>query len=179
MQSEGGVVDTLDMLTVLKAAQAISSEIVLDRLLVKLIKIIIENAGAQKGVLILEEGGTLAIQALGWAEQELVTVVRGAPVEQSEEVSAQIIDHVWQAGDGLVIPDAGCDNRFAGDPYIGHAQPKSVLCVPIQSHGRRVGIWYLENGLSIGAFTPSTSACCKSCPLKWSYLWRMPGFISR
>ena len=175
MQSEGGVVDTLDMLTVLKAAQAISSEIVLDRLLVKLIKIIIENAGTQKGVLILEEGGTLAIQALGWAEQELVTVVRGAPVEQSEDVSAQIIDHVWEAGDGLVVPKTGRDDRFAGDPYIGScaAQIGSVCAHPEPRPPR----WNLVPGKwsEYRRFHATARTCCKSCPLKWSYISRMPG----
>ncbi|HEY9300886.1 MAG TPA: PAS sensor protein, partial [Phormidium sp.] len=55
----------LDIATVMKASQAISGEILLDKLLSNLMNILIENAGAQKGYLILENQGKLLIEAEG------------------------------------------------------------------------------------------------------------------
>jgi PAS domain S-box-containing protein len=144
---------SLDLATVMKASQAISSEIVLDKLLVSLMKILIENAGAQKGFLILETQGGLLIEASGTVEQEQVAVLQSIPID-SGDVSTAIANYVARTQESVVLNDATHDGKFTNDPYIQAHQPKSILCAPLINQGKLVSIVYLENNLTTGAFTP-------------------------
>jgi len=146
--------NTLDLATVLKASQAISSEIVLDNLLSKLTHILIENAGAQKGILLLDKSGKLVLAASGSVEQENCVVLPNIPVETSENISQAIINYVERTQKSVVLKDAAREGMFSSDPYITNNQTKSLLCAPILHQGKRVGIFYLENNLTTDAFTP-------------------------
>ncbi|HEY9728404.1 MAG TPA: ATP-binding protein, partial [Chroococcales cyanobacterium] len=144
---------SLDLATVMKASQAISSEIVLDKLLASLMKILIENAGAQKGFLILETQGRLLIEASGTVEQEQVAVLQSIPID-SRDVSTAIANYVARTKESIVLNDATHEGKFTNDPYIQAHQPKSILCAPLINQGKLVSIVYLENNLTTGAFTP-------------------------
>ncbi|HEY9665225.1 MAG TPA: AAA family ATPase, partial [Coleofasciculaceae cyanobacterium] len=144
---------SLDLATVMKASQAISSEIVLDKLLASLMKILIENAGAQKGFLILETQGRLLIEASGTVEQDHVAVLQSIPVD-SGDVSTAIANYVARTKESVVLHDASREGKFTNDPYIQAHQPKSILCTPLINQGKLVSIVYLENNLTTGAFTP-------------------------
>jgi len=144
---------SLDLATVMKASQAISSEIVLDKLLASLMKILIENAGAQKGFLILETQGRLLIEASGTVEQEHVAVLQSIPIN-SGDVSTAIANYVARTKESIVLNDATHEGKFTNDPYIQAHQPKSILCAPLINQGKLVSIVYLENNLTTGAFTP-------------------------
>ena len=145
----------LDFLSVLKASQAISGEIDLERLLTRMIKIVIENAGGERGCLILESDGRLVIEAEGSFETDDVTVLRSLPVESSPaRVPAAIVNYVWRTRDNVVLNDATREGRFGTDAYILEHLPKSVLCRPIVKQGVLIGILYLENALTANAFTP-------------------------
>ncbi len=144
---------SLDLATVMKASQAISSEIVLDKLLASLMKILIENAGAQKGFLLLETQGKLLIEASGTVEQEQVTVLQSIPID-SGDVSTAIANYVARTKESVVLHDASREGKFTNDPYIQAHQPKSILCAPLLNQGKLVSIVYLENNLTTGAFTP-------------------------
>ena len=144
---------SLDLATVMKASQAISSEIVLDKLLASLMKILIENAGAQKGFLILERQGKLLIEASGTVEQERVAVLQSIPID-SGDVSTAIANYVARTKESVVLHDASREGKFTNDPYIQAHQPKSILCAPLLNQGKLVSIVYLENNLTTGAFTP-------------------------
>ncbi|MGI0490866.1 AAA family ATPase [Alkalinema pantanalense CENA528] len=148
----------LDLDTVVKAAQVMTEEIVLDKLLSKLMQILIENMGAQIGYLILESKGKLYIEAEGSLNHEQITVLRGIPVEQSVSLSTAIVNYVARTGESMVLSDASDDRRFQQDPYIQHQHPKSVLCAPLVNQGRVSGYVYLENNLTVGAFTPDRLA---------------------
>jgi signal transduction histidine kinase len=143
----------LDAQSVLKASQAIASELVLDRLLTRLMKIMIENAGAQRGVLILEKDGHLMIEAEGVVAGEEVLVLQSVPVETRRDLPISIIRYVERMKEQVVVSDATQETRFPTDPYITRKQPKSILCAPLVKQGKLIGILYLENNLATGAFT--------------------------
>ena len=149
-----GTEATLDLETVMKASQSLSGEIVLDQLLEKLMRIVIENAGAQKGFLILEKAGKLVIEASGEVEREGIVVLESIPVETSDNLSTAIINYVARTDENVVLNDAAHEGLFTTDAYITTHQPKSVLCAPLINQGKRIGVLYLENNLSTGAFTP-------------------------
>src|SRR5262249_22058601 len=142
-----------DIASVLKASQAIASEIVLDRLLTTLMKITIENAGAQKGFLLLARDGQLAIEAEGGIDKDDVAVLQTLPLEASQDLPAAIVHYVERTRETVVLSDATQEDVFATDPYIIKEQPKSILCAPLVKQGKLSGILYLENNLTTGAFT--------------------------
>lgn len=152
--STAGDSELLDVATVVKASQALASEIKLGKLLEKLMNIVIENAGAQKGFLILEESGNLAIAAEGRVEQSEVKVLQYTPVTSSQDVSPAIINYVRRTRENLVLGDAVNEGLFRSDAYVLQYRPKSILCTPIVKHRQLIGLLYLENNLTTNAFTP-------------------------
>jgi len=153
----------LDLNSVMKAAQAISGEIVLDKLLAALMKILIENAGAQKGFLILETKGKLRIEAEGQVttptqsctECNQIQVLQSTDLEETQVLSVAIINYVARTQEIVVLNDALNEGQFRQDSYIQTYQPKSILCAPLINQGKLSGIVYLENNLTTGAFTAS------------------------
>ncbi|MDM8558642.1 AAA family ATPase [Thiotrichales bacterium HSG14] len=168
----------LDLNTVIKASQAISSEIVLNNLIKKFMSIVLENVGAEQGWFILKktakdanvldfkysEGKTeekLFIEA--YATIEEVQVLKAIPLESSDNqndilLSKAIIMYVARTQKPLVLNDARYNNLFSNDPYILQQQPKSVLCAPIIHKEHLLGLFYLENNLTTSAFTPDCLA---------------------
>lgn len=144
----------LDLSTVMKVSGTISGEIVLEKLLVKLMKLVIENAGAQKGFLILEKEGRLVIGAEGQAGSAEVKIPQGAPVEESGALPTSVINYTQRTRETVVVNDAVREGLFTGDRYIRETKPKSLLCVCMIYQGRMIGILYLENNLACGVFTP-------------------------
>ncbi len=143
----------LDLATVMKASLALSEEIVFDKLLSKLMKVILENAGAQKGFLMMEKSGRLFIEAVGAIDSEEVMVLPSTPVKNNQNIPAAIINYVARTQKNLVLNDAARESIFANDHYIATSQPKSILCSPIINQGKLIGIIYLENNECMGAFT--------------------------
>jgi len=143
----------LDIATVMKANQAISGEIVLDKLLVALMKIVIENAGAQTGYLILANQDKLVIQVSGVIDSEGVNIGDSVPLENCDALSETVVNYVARSKEAVVLNDAAREGNFTNDAYIQKHRPKSILCVPLINQGRLVSIVYLENNLTTGAFT--------------------------
>jgi predicted ATPase/transcriptional regulator with GAF, ATPase, and Fis domain len=142
---------SLDMSTVLKAAHAIGAEIRRDDLLRKLTTIALENAGAQRSFFIRERDGRLVIEAEGSVDGD--SLLRVAPLDDSAPLAAGVVRYVRKTGQSVVIADAAQDERFAQDPYIASANPRSIVCVPAVQQGKLEGILYLENNLAADAFT--------------------------
>lgn len=142
----------LDLATIMKASQAISSEIVLDKLLETLLRIILENAAAQKGCLILLKENELFIEAINSINHPAI-ILESTPVKGSEDVPVHIIEYVARTQDILVINDALSEANYQSNPYIQRHQPLSILCTPIFYQGKFIGILYLENRLVASAFT--------------------------
>ncbi|MEG4588356.1 AAA family ATPase [Microcoleus sp. MOSTC5] len=145
--------DFLDLATFIKSAQAINGEIVLEKLLTKLIKIILENAAAQKVVLLLLKDDILCIEATGSFADDKVTLLPSIPVENRQDVPLSVINYVHRSQKHLVLDNATVAEPFKVDTYIQKYQPKSILCLPIIYQSQRRGIIYLENALTVGAFT--------------------------
>jgi len=151
--------EALDLATVMKASQAISSEIDLDKLLETLMQILIQNAGAQFGFLILEEAGELLIEAEGTVDGR-VLVLQSMPIEfvkpdgEMPRLSSAIANYVFRTQQSVVLHDASREGNFTNEGYIKDFNPKSILCAPLMTRGQLSGIVYLENNLTTGAFTP-------------------------
>ena len=143
----------LDLTTMLKASEAISSTLELEPLLEILLGILMENAGAQTAALILETEGQSLIAARGSAEQVECFLPLSLPVEKAQSLSLSIISWVKQTREHLVLDNASREERFIEDDYIRKERPKSILCAPIIHKSSLSGIIYLENNLVEGAFT--------------------------
>ncbi|BDA74454.1 serine/threonine protein kinase [Calothrix sp. PCC 7716] len=145
--------EVLDLTTIIKASQAIASEIILERLLKKLMTIVIENAGAQTGFLILKQQEQLFIEAKGTIDTSEVVLYQSVLAETSEQLPNSLINYVVRTKEDVILADASCEGIFTKDAYIIQNQPKSVLCTPIIYQGSLFGVLYLENNLAVGAFT--------------------------
>ncbi|MEL6457836.1 MAG: ATP-binding protein, partial [Cyanobacteria bacterium J06621_15] len=145
----------LDLTTIMKASEAITSEIVLDNLLDKLLSIILENAAAQKGCLILLKDEQLFIEAIDNDQDNDLVVLQSTPIEESKDIPLSVIHYVARTQQPLVMNDATQEAIYKDDSYILREQPKSVLCAPIFYQGKFTGIVYLENNQATGAFTNS------------------------
>ncbi|MEG3842579.1 AAA family ATPase [Microcoleus sp. herbarium14] len=148
-----GLGNFLDLSAFVKASQAITSEIVLDKLLTKLINVLLENAAAQKVVLMLLKNDILCIEATGTPAEDRVTLLPSIPVENCQDVPLSAINYVHRSQKHLVLDNATVTAPFNADAYIQKYQPKSILCLPIIYQSQRRGIIYLENALTVGAFT--------------------------
>ncbi|BAY34985.1 multi-sensor signal transduction multi-kinase (plasmid) [Nostoc carneum NIES-2107] len=151
--SDTGVAEALDLATVIKASQAIAGEIVLENLLAKLMAIVIENAGATKGVLILCQNGELWIKAVKEVGSDTVKVLQSLPVNHSDVLPTVIVNYVARTQSDVVLSNATCEGLFIKDIFIKENQPQSVLCTPILNQAKLMGVLYLENHLTTGAFT--------------------------
>ncbi|MEZ2318540.1 MAG: AAA family ATPase [Microcoleus sp.] len=151
--TSNGLGDFLDLSAFVKASQAITSEIVLDKLLIKLINILLENAAAQKVVVMLLKNDILCIEAIGTSAQTQETLLPSIPVENCQDVPLSAINYVQRTQKPLVLDNATVTAPFNADAYIQKYQPKSILCLPIIYQSQRRGIIYLENALTVGAFT--------------------------
>ncbi len=144
----------LDLASALKASQAIASEIVLSKLIEKLMTILMENAGAQTAYLILKHNGKLGLKASVSVENPEVTLHDYTPLTPDAILPLSAVNYVIRTQQSLVLNDARYELTFSTDPYIIKNQPKSILCTPILDRGQPVGLLYLENNSAKSAFTP-------------------------
>jgi len=145
----------LDVMALIDISQVISSELKLSRLMTKLMHIIIENAGAQQGCLILDSDDGLQIVAMDYAEQDVLTEQQPIAIGDSEVVSDGIIRYVYRSGEYLVLDDAVNAGSFVDDSHVTEQQVKSVLCLPLLRQDKVIGVVYLENNLATSVFTES------------------------
>jgi PAS domain S-box-containing protein len=149
----------VDLKSVLQASQALSSEIILETLLAKLMKIAIANTGAQKGLLILPKEGNWSIEAEGTVDSDDVCSLQSIPLDavkdnsQTPYLSIAVVNYTLHSREGLVLNDASNEGDFTHDPYIMATKARSILCYPLLNQGKLNGILYLENNLITGAFT--------------------------
>ncbi|MEA3093161.1 MAG: hypothetical protein QOJ04_4503, partial [Caballeronia sp.] len=155
-----GNVAQLDLLSVTKASQAISGQIVLEDLIDTLMHILLENAGAQTGQLMLLRNERLVLAAEASVERQTVHVRRhlnqtppaAAPTEPAWPAS--IVNYARRCQERVLLDDATQANPFSADDYFARRQPKSVLCLPLVRLSALIGLLYLENNLVTHAFTP-------------------------
>ncbi|MET7256083.1 AAA family ATPase [Dyadobacter fermentans] len=153
------IASTLDLSTLMKTSAAISSEVVFDRLMEKLMQFAIENAGAQSGYFILDWGGELMIEAMRSVVNER-TDIRKIPLSESVSVPPDIIEHVFLKKTDVVLPDAQM-SEFKNDPVVAVRGVRSALCIPALNQGKVVGALYLENNLATAVFTQERTQLIK------------------
>ena len=149
----GAQAEKLDLATVQKASQAISGEIHLSKLLEKLLKIVIVNAGAQNGFLLLNEEDGLFVEGEASAGKDEVTVLQHVPFTDQENIALIVVNYVLRVHEMVVVDNAAIQGSFKADPYIALNKIKSILCMPLIFKNKISGILYLENNLTPGAFT--------------------------
>lgn len=142
----------LDIATIQKCSQSISSTIILTDLLKIMMGLVIENAGAEKGFFILNKDGKYSIEAEGSVEKKDAEVLQSIDITE-ETLPVSIINLVIHSKESVVLDNATETNRFATDPYIVKNKPKSILCMPLLNQGVLTAILYLENNLVPKAFT--------------------------
>ncbi len=144
----------LDLAAVLKTSQAVSGEIVLDRLIEKLMVIAIEHAGADRGLLIFSDGDGLRIQAEAAAAQSGIQVELQDTRVSPAALCEPILRYVVRTRESVILDDAPVSSRFSDDEYIRINRVRSILCLPLIRQSRLAGALYLENRLTSHVFTP-------------------------
>jgi PAS domain S-box-containing protein len=153
--------EQLDVATALKLSEEISGEMVLERLIDKVLRTAIEHAGAQRGLLIVPRGDELRIEAEAVAAGEDVTVHLGESVDGAAALPESILRSVVRTQQAVLLDDAAAPNAFSADPYIARHATRSILCLPLLNRGKLIGLLYLESNLAAGVFAPARISVLK------------------
>ena len=157
----GAPVEHLDLATVIKVSQAVSGEIVLEKLIDTLMRTAIEHAGAERGLLILPRGDELRIEAEATTSGDTVIVrLREASVAAAA-LPESIVHYVVRTQESVILDDASAQNPFSADTYIRQHHARSILCLPLINQAKLIGVLYLENNLTPHVFTPTRIAVLK------------------
>jgi predicted ATPase/class 3 adenylate cyclase len=150
----------LDLAAVMQAAQALSGELALEGLLGRLLQLVLENAGAQHGVLVVADGAELAVRAAASLEPDdsggqalHADVALNVSLSSYDAVSAAMVRYVARTNDSVVLDDASSVGAYTRDPRVLKSRARSILCLPLRSQGELFGALYLENAAVLGAFT--------------------------
>jgi PAS domain S-box-containing protein len=150
----GAPVEHLDLATVIKVSQAVSGEMVLEKLIDSLMRVAIEHAGAERGLLIVSRGDELQMEAEATIGGEDVTVHLRDGTRTPAALPESIVRYVMRTQETVMLDDASSQNPFSADPYIVQRRARSILSLPLINRGTLIGILYLENNLTQRVFTP-------------------------
>ena len=142
----------LDLASVLKASQSIASQVKYVDLLRNLMHITIENAGAERGCLLLSKDDQLCIESLGITGSDDIEILPSVPLNKMNILPNSILNYCWRSEESVIVNDAIHEEPFRSDPYIQKNGLLSVMCLPITARGKINGLLYLENSLLKGAF---------------------------
>src|SRR5258707_10222198 len=121
----------------------------------------IEQAGAERGLLILQRGAEPRIEAEATTGGDTVVVqLRDQPVSAAV-LPESVLHYVLRTRESVILDDAAAQSPFAADPYLGQRQARSILCLPLITQAKLIGVLYLENNLSPRVFAPARSAVLK------------------
>jgi PAS domain S-box-containing protein len=151
----GAPIEQLDVGTVLKAAQAVSGEIVLGELIKTLLRIAVEHAGATRGLLVLFTGDEPRIQAEATTDRGQVAVTLRHAAVSSADLLEPMLHFVIRTRENVILDDALVPNSFSTDEYISQKLARSILCLPLLKQSKLLGVLYLENNLASHVFTPA------------------------
>ncbi|MFT3956461.1 MAG: AAA family ATPase [Piscinibacter sp.] len=147
----GAAVDGLDLVSVLKASQAIAEQVDLDTLLARLMRIAIENAGAERGALVLESEAGPVVHADDSTEAS--DAESGVALDASRSVPAGLVHFVRRTGETLRLGQDEIDEQHGGEPYLHEHRPRALMCLPLRKRGRSIGVLYLEHRRAGDVFT--------------------------
>jgi predicted ATPase/signal transduction histidine kinase len=157
----GAPIEQLDLATVVKIYQTVSGEIVLEKLIETLMKIAVEHAGAERGLMVLSQGDVQQIEAEATTGRDAVVVrLLGTPATPTDFPGA-VLQHVIRTQESVILDDASAQNPFVADEYIRQKRARSVLCLPLVKQAKLIGVLYLENNLASHVFTPARISVLK------------------
>jgi PAS domain S-box-containing protein len=154
-------VEHLDLATVIKVSQAVSGEIVPEKQLQILMRTAIEQAGAERGVLVLSRWTELRIAAQATTGDGGIVVKLHDEAMTPAVLPESVIQYVVRTNEGVILDDAATQNPFSADSYIRQQHARSILCLPFLNHGQLIGVLYLENNLTPRVFAPARIAVLK------------------
>jgi PAS domain S-box-containing protein len=154
----GAPVEQLDLATVIKVSQAVSGEIVLEKLIDTLMRTAIEHAGAERGLLILPRGVEQRIEAEATTSGDTVIVRLQDVSAAGAGLPESIVHYVVRTRESVILNDASAQNSFSTDTYLRQRRARSVLCLPLINQARLIGVLYLENNLTPHVFNPARIA---------------------
>ena len=144
--------EDIDLATIIKTARSLSQETDLNKLLNIILKFTIENVGAKTGAIVLFRGDEILLEAELETSESNSIVFLNINLENSERLPLSLISYVQRTRENIILDDAGSTGLFIKDPYIIKQKIKSILCLPLLVQGTLVGVIYLENNLTVGAF---------------------------
>ncbi len=150
-----GINLALDLRSVLRASEAFATEMDLSRLQTKVMQIAVENAGAERGVLVLARDGELVAELEYTARSGGDIRPLQTPLAECTALAAPIALLAHRKREPVVLEDAAADPVFGDDPWVRSRGAASILCAPILHQGESLGVLYLENSLAAGVFTPA------------------------
>ena len=157
----GAPIESLDLATVLRVSQAVSGEIVVEKLIHTLMRTAIEQAGAVRGLLILPRGLEQRIEAEATTSGDTVIVhLRDEAVGQAV-LPESVLQFVVRTRESVILDDAAAQSVFTEDTYIRERRARSILCMPLVNQGKLNGVLYLENNLARSVFAPTRIAVLK------------------
>src|SRR4029077_13829668 len=157
----GAPVENLDLATVIKVSQAVSGEIVLEKLIDTLMLTAIEHAGAERGLLILPRGDELRIEAEATTSGDTVIVRLREGGVAAPALPESIVHYVVRTQESVILDDASAENPFSADTYLSQYHARSILCLPLINRAKLIGVLYLENNLTAHVFNPRRIAVLK------------------
>ncbi|WP_437603088.1 AAA family ATPase [Sorangium sp. So ce590] len=150
----------LDVATTVRVTQALSSELVLGALIGRILRLLAENAGAERAVLALVQGGTLRVEAELALDPERLALDLNEPIGASARLPSSVVQYVERSKVPVVLGQAVTDPRFDTDPYLRSRRPPSLLAVPLVHQGRLSGVMYLEHAHAVDAFPQARIELC-------------------
>ena len=147
--------ELLDLATVIKVSQAISGEMILEKVIDSLMRAAIEHAGAERGLLILPHGDQLLIEAEATTGGNDVTVHQRGALVSAAVLPESVIRYVIRTRQDVILDDATAENPFAADPFILQYRVRSILCLPLINQAKLTGVLYLSNNMAARVFTPN------------------------
>jgi len=147
--------ELLDLATVIKVSQAVSGEMVLEKLIDSLMRAAIEHAGAERGLLIIPRGDQFLIEAEATTDGNDVMVRQADAATSAAVLPESVVRYVVRTQENVIIEDASAPNPFSADPYVVQRRPRSILTLPLINQGKLIGILHLENNLTPHVFTPN------------------------
>lgn len=168
----------LTLCTIRKVVQVLSTETDLETLLKSFIEIAIENAGADKGYLILARGEAMIVEAANATNIYNAAQISSYPLEESQTISQAMVQNVLLSLETIVLNDVAQSDIFARDPYILQSGAKSVVCLPLLFQGTPGGVLYLENSLMTGVFTPDRLEVLKLLTIQMTYVKKLQSLLA-
>jgi PAS domain S-box-containing protein len=157
----GTPVEHLDLATVIRVSQAVSGEIVLEKMLDTLMRTAMAQAGAERSLLVLLRGTDCMVAAAATTSGDGVTVQLRDEIATADALPESVLQYVMRRRESVILDDAVAEPSFAADPYISRHRARSILCLPLLNQAKLIGALYLENNLAPRVFAPARLAVLK------------------